>query len=104
VDEKRAAEVGLALDGDGGLGFDVLGEQLGEDDLLGEKFGADGDFGLGRLVTGGSEVKNVEEKKEVEEAERGTIHGSRESLMREKKEEGEREAKKAGLKPCLYTG
>jgi hypothetical protein len=89
VDEESAPEIGLALDGDRGAGFDMLGEELGEDDLLGEKFGADGDLGLGRLVAGGREVKEVEEKKKVEEAERGTIHGSREFLTREKKEKEE---------------
>jgi hypothetical protein len=74
VNEEGAAEVGLAFDGDGGFGFDVLGEELGEDDLFGEKFGADDDLGLGRLVASGSEVKKVEEKKEVKESERGTSH------------------------------
>lgn len=38
VDEKRAAEIGLAFDGDAGAGFNVLGEKLGENDLLGEEF------------------------------------------------------------------
>jgi hypothetical protein len=42
VDEECAAEIGFAHDGDVGSGFDVLGEELGQDDLLGEKFGADG--------------------------------------------------------------
>ena len=40
--EERAAEIGFAFDVDAGARFDVLGEELGEDDLLGEKFGADG--------------------------------------------------------------
>ncbi len=38
VDQERASEISLALDGNPGLGFDVLGEELREDDLLGEKF------------------------------------------------------------------
>jgi hypothetical protein len=46
VDEERATKVGLADDGDAGAGFDVLGEELGKDDLFSEEFGADGDVGL----------------------------------------------------------
>ena len=42
VDEKSAAEIGFADDGNTGACFDVLGEEFGEDDLLGEKFRADG--------------------------------------------------------------
>ena len=38
MDQEGAAEIGFALDVDGGAGFDVLGEELGEDDLLGEEF------------------------------------------------------------------
>ena len=45
VNEERAAEVGFALDGDAGFGFDVLSEKFGEDDLFSEEFGADDDFG-----------------------------------------------------------
>jgi hypothetical protein len=40
--KERAAEIGFAIDVYSGAGFDVLGEKLGENDLLGEKFGADG--------------------------------------------------------------
>jgi hypothetical protein len=40
--EERAAEIGFAVDVNAGAGFDVLGEEFGEDNLLGEKFGADG--------------------------------------------------------------
>jgi hypothetical protein len=40
--EERAAEIGFAIDVEAGAGFDVLGEELGEDDLFGEEFGADG--------------------------------------------------------------
>jgi hypothetical protein len=89
VNEERAAKVGLAFDGNAGFGFDVLGEELGEDDLLGEEFGADGDFGL-RTVTGGDEIQDVKEEKEETEAKRNLAHGSREFLMSEKKEEEER--------------
>ena len=42
VDEESAAEIGFAVDGDSGAGFDVLGEKFREDNLLGEKLGADG--------------------------------------------------------------
>ncbi len=40
--QERAAEIGLAIDMYSGARFDVLGEKLGENNLLGEKFGADG--------------------------------------------------------------
>ena len=40
--EEGAAGIGFAVDVDGGAGFDVLSEELGEDYLLGEEFGADG--------------------------------------------------------------
>ncbi len=40
--KERAAEIGFAIDMYSGARFDVLGEELGENDLLGEKFGADG--------------------------------------------------------------
>ncbi len=48
VNEERAAEVGLAHDGDSRAGFDVLGEEFRKDDLLGEELGADGDSGRTR--------------------------------------------------------
>jgi hypothetical protein len=38
VDQESATEIGFALDANVGAGFDVLGEEFGEDDLLGEKF------------------------------------------------------------------
>jgi hypothetical protein len=59
VDEERAAEIGLALDKDAGFGFDVLGKEFGEDDLFGEKLGADGDLGWRRLVAGGNEINKI---------------------------------------------
>ena len=59
VDEERAAEIGLALDGNARFGFDVLGKQLGEDDLFGEKLGADGDLGWRRLVAGANEINKI---------------------------------------------
>ena len=71
MDEECAAEVGLALDGDAGFGFDVLSEKLGEDDLLGEEFGADDDFRLRRFVAGREDVDEVKEIKEVKESEAG---------------------------------
>jgi len=74
VDEERAAEVGLALDGDAGFSFDVLGEKLGEDDLLGEKLGTDGDFRLREFVTGGKEAEEVQEIEEVKESEGSAAH------------------------------
>jgi hypothetical protein len=40
--QERAAEIGFAIDVEAGAGFDVLGEELGENDLLSEEFGADG--------------------------------------------------------------
>src|SRR5258708_33954623 len=38
VDENRAAKLRLSDDGKAGPGFNVLGEEFGEHDLLGEKF------------------------------------------------------------------
>src|SRR5258708_21674856 len=38
VDEECAAKISLSDDGNAGLGFNVLGQEFGEDDLLGEKF------------------------------------------------------------------
>src|SRR5438552_17594248 len=74
VDEKRAAQVGLANDGDAGAGFDVLGEKFGKNNLFGEKFGADGDFGLRRPRACGEEVKEVKKVKEAKESEEGAAH------------------------------
>ncbi len=50
--KKSAAEIGFAIDVDAGTGFDVLGEEFAEDHLFGEKFGADGDVGLGWAAAG----------------------------------------------------
>ena len=61
--EEGAAEVGFALDMDAGAGFDVLGEEFGEDYLLGEEFGADGDMGLAGIAA----AREAEEVEEVEE-------------------------------------
>ena len=44
MDQQRAAEIGFAFHVDAGARFDVLGEEFGEDDLFGEKFGADYDL------------------------------------------------------------
>jgi hypothetical protein len=70
--EERAAEIGFAFDVDAGAGFDVLGQELREDDLLGEKFGADGEVGLLRLAAG--QRKEIKDGKEVEEAKEGASH------------------------------
>src|SRR5712692_1048807 len=74
VDEEAAAKVGLSNDGDTSFGFDVLRQELGEDDLLGEKFRADGDFGLRRFGASGKKVDEVKEIKEVKESELGAAH------------------------------
>jgi hypothetical protein len=55
----------------------VLGEEFGEDDLLGEKFRADDEMRLRGFAAGGSETKDVEEVeevKEVKEVKEGTAH------------------------------
>jgi hypothetical protein len=74
VDEESAAEIGFADDVDAGAGFDVLGEELGEENLFSEKFGADGDmrrrFGTARNIE-----REVQEAKEGEEAKERTAHG-----------------------------
>src|SRR5437660_1801828 len=74
VDEERTAEIGLANDGDAGAGFDVLREQLGENNLLGEKFGADCDFGLGGLVACRKEVSEVKKIQETNGSECSARH------------------------------
>src|SRR6266436_7877607 len=74
VHEERAAEVGLANDGDAGAGFDVLGEKFSEDNLLGEKLGADGDFGLRSMVASREEISEVKEIKEAKESAIGAVH------------------------------
>src|SRR6202158_2999196 len=74
--EERAAEIRFAFDVDAGAGFDVLGEELREDDLLGEKFGTDGDVRLLRLAAG--QRKEIKGGKEVEEAKEEAAHGLRE--------------------------
>ena len=74
--EECAAEIGFAFDVDAGDGFDVLGEELREDDLLGEKFGADGEVWLLRLAAG--QRKEIKDGKEVEDAKKGAAHGLRE--------------------------
>src|SRR5712692_9229991 len=74
VDEERAAQIGLSNDRDFGFGFDMLRQEFGENDLLGEKFGADGDFGLRRFGAGGKEADEVKEIKDVKESELGAAH------------------------------
>jgi hypothetical protein len=74
--EECAAEIGFAFDVNASAGFDVLGEELREDNLLGEKFRADGDVRLLRLAAG--QRKEVKDGKEVEEAKKAAAHGLRE--------------------------
>ncbi len=74
--EERAAEIRFAFDVDASAGFDVLGEELREDDLLREKFGADDEVRLLRLAAG--QTKEIKDGREVEEAQKGAAHGLRE--------------------------
>lgn len=67
VDEERAAEVGFADDGDAGAGFNVLSEKFGKNDLLGEKFGADGEM-RPRMAASDGEKKSGEEASQKREA------------------------------------
>jgi len=66
--EQGAAEIALADDVNAGAGFDVLREQLSEDDLLSKEFGTDNDGRLRRLATGAGAANHAERKKEVHEA------------------------------------
>jgi hypothetical protein len=70
--EERAAEIGFAFDVDAGAGFDVLGEELREDDLFGEKLGTDGEVGLLRLAA--CQRKEIKDGKEAEGAKNGAAH------------------------------
>ncbi len=70
VNEERAAEVGLALNGNAGFCFDVLGKELRENDLLGKEFGADRDFRLRRTMASAKKVEEVKEINGVKEAKR----------------------------------
>ncbi len=70
MNEERAAEVGLALNGNAGFCFDVLGKELRDNDLLGKEFGADRDFGLRWMVASAKKVEEVKETNEVKEAKR----------------------------------
>jgi hypothetical protein len=51
--EVGAGEPEATLDGAASGGFDLLGEELAEDDLLGEVFGADDDVGGAGWGAGG---------------------------------------------------
>src|SRR2546426_7540256 len=64
VDEERAAEVGLAHDGDSRASFDVLGEEFRKDDLLGEKLGADSDSGRTRRMARGKTKRDGSDQNE----------------------------------------
>jgi hypothetical protein len=59
VNKEGAAEIRLALNRDAGFGFYVLGQKFGKNDLLGEEFGTDRDFGLRRIMAGGEEVEEI---------------------------------------------
>jgi len=84
MDEERASEIGFAGDRNAGAGFNVLGEELGENDLLGEEFGADGDFGLGRTA---GDKKGRDEKEEGEAAHK---EASFSRARRKEKDKGKR--------------
>lgn len=62
VDQKRAAEIGFAHDGNTGAGLDVLREKFSEEDLLGEEFGADGEMETCSLTAGRAEERQDKEK------------------------------------------
>lgn len=70
--EKSAAEVGFAINVNSGASFDVLREELGEDDLFGEKFGADGEMRLRWAAASRGKVKEIKEAEEVEETKSAT--------------------------------
>jgi hypothetical protein len=59
VDEECSTEVRLANDGDASFRFDMLCEKFCENNLLGEKFGADSDFGLRRSSATRKEIHEV---------------------------------------------
>ena len=61
VNQESATEVGFAVDGDIGARLDVLRQELGQDDLLGEKFGSDGQVQLGGFAAGGGKTRKAEE-------------------------------------------
>ena len=44
--KKRAAEIRFSFHRNSGAGFDVLGEKFRQDDLFGEEFRANYDFGV----------------------------------------------------------
>src|SRR2546427_7354458 len=94
VDEKRPAEIGLSNDRDSGFRFDVLRYEFGEDDLLGEKFGANGDFGLRRFGAGGKEADEAKEIKKEKESELGAAHVKSPSVCARGGRGGNRRAEK----------
>jgi len=53
VDQQSAAKICFALHVNAGAGFDVLREQLCENNLFCEKFGADYDLRLWRVTRSG---------------------------------------------------
>jgi len=66
--EERAAEIRFSVYVNAGASFDVLREEFGEDDLLGEKFGADGNV---RLRWSARNETGAEGKKQEENAPHG---------------------------------
>ena len=66
--KQRPTEIGFAVDVDASAGFDVLREEFGEENLLGEEFGTDGDMRLGRAAAGETENEREEQKS-------GAAHG-----------------------------
>src|SRR6266849_3973520 len=80
VDEECAAKIGLSDDGNAGFSFDVLGQEFGEHNLLGEKFRTNRDFGLRGFAARGKEAYEVKETKEAEEWELDAAHFRRLSV------------------------
>ena len=54
VDQEAPTEICFTINGYAGSGFNVLGEKFGQDDLLGEELGTDGDFGVAGCTAGRS--------------------------------------------------
>jgi hypothetical protein len=79
--EECAAEIGFAFDVNAGASFDVLGEELGEYDLFGEKFGTDGQMGLVFSAAGKNRKRERDEKDNAE-----TLKGRREEGHKRREE------------------
>ena len=81
VYEEGTAQIGFALYVDAGASFDVLGQELGEDDLFGEKLRADDNARFLLGVAGGEKSDGKKNGKE-------RAHSRIQFLMRRRKEEG----------------